>query len=241
MSSFAPFVRAATIAALSTLAVSSHASPALPEDAPVSHYGLAAQDLHDFHGGIHGSFATRNVKKDGYESEMDYSRINAYLGYDLARALTVYALAGVATAEDSDEFVESDSSFAMGAGLWWRVIDDDEIVFLPTVSRYRLNYGAEYSYSDAADLAWHQVDSFLTFEIINENLINNEFFPATVSIFAGPVFSWIDMDGYKRVSDNEWGLTVGGSFTFGQGVFVNGGCDVFNDDSCGYFTVGVRF
>lgn len=240
MITFPSVSRAAAVAVAAGFAVSASASPALPEDAPVSHYGLAAADLHDFHGGIHGSFAKRNVKANGFESEIKADRVNAYLGYDLTRALTVYVLGGVLDVEDEDEDID-DSSSAWGAGLWARLIDDDAVSFLPTISRYHLNFGVEYSYSDPADLAWSQVDGFLTFEIVNENLLNNEFFPATASIFAGPVFTYVDIDGYDQVSDNNWGITVGGALTFGHGCFVNGGCDIFNDDSCGYFTAGVRF
>lgn len=240
MSSFSKVSSFAAAAVAAGFAASASATPALPEDAPVSHYTLAAADLHDFHGGLHGSFAKRNVKKGGFESEIEANRVNAYIGYDLTRALTVYALGGVMDVECEDEEID-DSSSVWGVGLWARLIDDDSLAFLPTVSRYRLNCGLEYSYTDPADLAWSQVDGFLTFEVVNENLLNNEFFPATVSVFAGPVFTYVDIDGYDQVSDNNWGLTVGGALTFGQGVFVNGGCDFFNDDTCGYFTAGVRF
>ena len=240
MSTFSNATRAAAFAAAAGFAVSSFASPALPEDAPVSHYALAAQDLHDFHGGIHGSFATRNVKDGGFESEIEADRVNVYIGYDITRSFTVYALGGVMSV-DSDDVDVDESSSAWGLGFWARLIDDDAIDFLPTISRYRLNAGVEYSSNDAADLGWSQVDGFLTFEIVNENLIDAEIFLAAVSVFAGPVFTYIDLDGYKQVSDNNWGLTVGGSLAFGRGAFVNGGVDVFSDDTCGYFTAGVRF
>lgn len=241
MSTFCNATRAAAFAAAAGFAFSSFASPALPEDAPVSHYALAAQDLHDFHGGIHGSFAKRNVKNGRFDKpEIESDRVNVYLGYDLSRSLTVYALGGVVSV-DSDDIDADESSSVWGLGLWARLIDDDAIDFLPTISRFRLNAGLEYSYNDAADLGWSQIDGFLTFEIVNENLVNAEIFPAAVSVFAGPVFTYIDLDGYDQVSDNNWGLTVGGSLAFGRGVFVNGGVDVFTDDTCGYFTAGVRF
>ena len=232
--------RLAAMAALSFSAATASATPAMPEDAPIYHYALAADNLHDFHGGIHGAFATRNVKDGAFQAKIDTSRIDAYLGYDLTRVFTFYLLGGVLSV-DGEKIGADDWSSAWGAGLWARLADDDSLDFLPTISRYRLNLGAEYFYSDAADLAWNEVNGFLTFEIMNENLLNNEFFPGTVSLFFGPVFTYVDLDGYKQVSDNNWGLTIGGSLGFGKATFVNGGIDIFNDDSCGYFTAGVRF
>ena len=240
MRSIANLQHFATVAAVAGFAFASSAATVLPEDAPIYHYGLAASDLHDFHGGIYGSFATRNVKDGAFTTEIDANRVNAYLGYDLTRFCTVYVLGGVLSVDGSD--IDADDwSSAWGAGLWARLMDDDSVDFLPTISRYRLNCGVEYAYSDAADLAWSEVNGFLTFEIMNENLLNTDFFPGTVSLFFGPVFTYIDLDGYEQVSDNNWGFTIGGSFGFGSNTFVNGGFDLFNDDHCGYFTAGVRF
>ena len=230
----------AAVAAFSCAAVCASATPALPEDVPNHYYGLVAQDLHDFHGGIHGAFASRNVKSDAIKAEIDTSRINAYLGYDLTRMFTVYALGGVLSV-DCDKIGADDWSSAWGAGLWARLVDDDSLGFLPTISRFRLNCGVEYLYSDAADLKWNEVNGFLTFEIMNENLLNNEFFPGAVSLFFGPVFTYVDLDEYEQVSNNNWGFTLGGAFMFGKASFANVGIDIFNDDNCGYFTAGVRF
>lgn len=232
------------VLAAATLLAATHASasPAVPDDGRLVNYAIPADVLTDFHGGLQGFMGDRNVKDDfGFESEMKVKRLNAYLGYDVARWLSVYALGGVMSVKNDDARIEEDTTFLYGAGLWASLIDDAQLDFLATISRYRLNFGMEVSHSDPCDLSWTQFDASLTFGIYNDALLSDGKFPTAIGIFAGPIYTTIDMDGYKQLNDNNWGITVGGEMRFANGVYLSGGVDIFNDDNVGYFQAGVRF
>ena len=229
-------------AAALLVAANAHASPAVPDDARLVNYAIHADVLTDFHGGVQGFMGDRNVKDDfGFQSEMKVQRINAYLGYDIGRWLSIYVLGGVQSVKNNDIRMENDTTFLYGAGLWAALIDDAQLDFLPTISRYRLNFGMEVSHSDPNELSWTQFDASLTFGIYNDSFLSHAMFPTAVGIFAGPIYTTIDMDGYEQIKDNNWGITVGGEFRFANGVYVSGGADIFNDDTIGYFQAGVRF
>ena len=232
------------VLAAATLLAATHASasPAVPDDGRLVNYAIPADVLTDFHGGLQGFMGDRNVKDDlGFQSEMATKRLDAYLGYDVGRWLSIYVLGGVLSVKNDDVGLEEDTAFLYGAGLWAALIDDAQLDFLPTISRYRLNFGMEVSHSDPNELSWTQFDASLTFGIYNDSFLSHAMFPTAVGIFAGPIYTTIDMDGYEQIKDNNWGITVGGEFRFANGVYVSGGADIFNDDTIGYFQAGVRF
>ena len=66
-------------------------------------------------------------------------------------------------------------------------------------------------------------------------------YPSSIGLFAGPIFSSVDMDGYEQDDGDAWGLTVGLSLTFSRRVYLNGGIDIFSDDHMVYASAGVRF
>lgn len=229
-------------AAALLVAANAHASPAVPDDARLVNYAIPADVLTDFHGGVQGFMGDRNVKDDlGFQSEMATKRLDAYLGYDVGRWLSIYVLGGVQSVKNNDIRMENDTTFLYGAGLWAALIDDAQLDFLSTISRYRLNFGMEVSHSDPNDLSWTQFDASLTFGIYNDSFLSDAKFPTAIGIFAGPIYSTVDLDGFEQVKDNEWGFTVGGEFRFANGVYVSGGYDIFTDDSMAYFQAGVRF
>ena len=234
---------AALVAASALLAASAvHAAPSVPDDGRLVNYAMPAEILTDFHGGIQGFIAERNVKDDfGYESTMKAQRYNGYLGYDIARWFSVYALAGVMSVKNNDIRLDSETTVAYGLGFWAALIDDAQLDFLPTISRYRLNAAFEVSHSDPNDLSWTQIDASLTFGIYNDSFLSDGKFPTAIGIFFGPVFSAVELDGFEQVNDNEWGFTVGGEMRFANGVYVSGGYDFFSDDYMAYFQAGVRF
>ena len=233
----------AVLAAAAVLAAThASASPAVPDDGRLVNYAIPADVLTDFHGGLQGFMGDRNVKDDfGFRSEMDTRRLDAYLGYDVGRWLSIYVLGGVMSAKDDKAGIDEETTFLYGAGLWAALIDDAQLDFLSTISRYRLNFGMEVTHSDPNDLSWTQFDASLTFGIYNDSFLSDAKFPTAIGIFAGPIFSTVDLDGYKQVKDNEWGFTVGGELRFANGVYASGGADIYNDDTVGYFQAGVRF
>ena len=230
---------AAMLAATTASAVSQ-----LPADGTIENYAIIATDMSGLHGGIQGRTGERTfTQKNGREGSFDLMRVDAYLGYDIVRWLTVYGFVGIADAKSDDffELSEGDSKATYGGGLWAAIVDDDQLDIMETFSRFRLNAGVEYAFTDANELALGELEAFLTFELLNDTFLIHEMYPSSIGLFAGPIFSSVDMDGYEQDDDDCWGVTVGLSLTFSRRVYLNGGIDIFQDDHMVYASAGVRF
>ncbi|MBQ3811410.1 MAG: hypothetical protein II839_11385 [Kiritimatiellae bacterium] len=230
--------------AAAMFATAASAVSQIPNDGTIENYAIIATDMSGLHGGVQGRIGERTLsQKNGFEGVFDLNRVDAYLGYDLCRWLTVYGFVGIADAKSDDffEVSEGDTKSTYGGGLWAALIDDDQLDIMSTFSRFRLNFGAEYAYTDANDLSIGETDVFLTFELLNDMFLIHEMYPSSIGLFAGPVFSMLDADGYEQDEDDRWGLTVGLSMTFSRRVYVNGGIDIFPDDHMVYASAGVRF
>ena len=226
------------------IAASASAVSQIPDDGTIENYGLIAIDMSGLHGGIQGRTGERTVSsKNGYEGELELMRVDAYLGYDVLRWLTVYGFVGIADAKSDDffEISDGDTKATYGGGIWAALIDDDQLDIMSTFSRFRLNFGAEYAYTDANELSLGETECFLTFELLNDTFLVHEMYPSSIGVFAGPVFSSLDIDGFEQDDDDRWGLTVGLSMTFSRRVYLNGGVDIFPDDAVVYASAGVRF
>jgi len=232
------------VGAAAMLAASASAVSQIPADGTIENYAIIATDMSGLHGGIQGRTGERTLmQKNGREGSFDLMRVDAYLGYDIVRWLTIYGFVGIADAKSDDffELSEGDSKATYGGGLWAALVDDDQLDIMETFSRFRLNAGVEYAYTDANELAFGEWEAFLTFELLNDTFFVHEMYPSSIGLFAGPIFSSVDMDGYEQDDGDAWGLTVGLSLTFSRRVYLNGGIDIFSDDHMVYASAGVRF
>lgn len=228
---------AAMLAATTASAVSQ-----MPADGTIENYALNSIDMSGLHAGIRGRTGERTVtSKGGAEGALELMRAEVYLGYDIARWLTIYGFIGVADVSGDDFFLKGDTTLGGGAGFWAALIDDDQFDIMSTFSRFRVNLGAEYAYTDSNDFGTGQVEAFLTFELLNDMFPVHEMYPSSIGVFAGPVFSSLDLDGFEQDSSDQWGVTVGGSLTFARRVYMNGGVDVYTDDVVVFGAAGIRF
>lgn len=230
--------------AAAMLAASASAVSQLPADGTIENYAIIATDMSGLHGGVQGRTGERTLsRKNSFEGTFDLMRVDAYLGYDIVRWLTVYGFVGIADAKSDDffELSEGDTKSTYGGGIWAALVDDDQLDIMSTFSRFRLNAGVEYAYTDANELSIGEWEGFLTFELLNDMFLVHEMYPASIGLFAGPLYSALDVDGYEQDDDDRWGLTVGLSLTFSRRVYLNGGIDIFPDDYMVYASAGVRF
>ena len=229
--------------AAAMLAASASAVSQIPADGTIENYAIIATDMSGLHGGIQGRTGERTLSRKigGMEGTFDVMRVDAYLGYDILRWLTVYGFVGVADLQSDDFFYDGDTTSTYGGGLWAALVDDDQLDIMSTFSRFRLNAGVEYAFTDSNDLSMGEWEAFLTFELLNDMFLIHEMYPASIGLFAGPVYSAIDMEDFEQDDDDRWGLTVGLSFTFSRRVYLNGGVDIFPDDAVVYGSAGVRF
>ena len=183
-------------AAMMTAATASAVSQ-VPEDGTIVNNAIVALDMSGLHGGIQGRGGERTLSlKHGPEGSFDVMRVDAYLGYDLVRWLTVYGFVGVADVKSDDFFLDGDTKATFGAGLWAALLDDDQLDIMSTFSRFRVDAGVEYAYTDSNDLGAGGIEAFLTFELLNDMFLVHGMYPTSIGIFAGPVYSVLDLDGY---------------------------------------------
>lgn len=227
---------AAMLAALPASAITQ-----APSDGTAANYAISATDMSGLHFGLLARYGERAVTYQGHDGEMTLSRAGAYLGYDGLRWFTVYGFAGIAETKANDFFLDGDTAVTFGGGAWAYLIDDDQLDIMSTFSRFRVNLGGEYAFTDSNELFLGEAEGFLTLELLNDSFFTNDIFPGSIGLFAGPVFSYLHGDELKQDVDDAWGITVGLSMTFSRRTYATGGMDVFSDNTVVYASAGFRF
>lgn len=227
---------AAVLAALPASAITQ-----APADGTIENYAISATDMSGLHFGLQGRYGKRSVTYQGRDGEMTLSRAGAYLAYDGLRWFTVYGFAGVAETKSNDFFLDGDTAVSFGGGAWAYLIDNDQLDVMSTFSRFRVNIGGEYAFTDSNDLFLGEAEGFLTFELLNDTFFPNDIFPSSIGLFAGPVFSYLHGDDVEQDVEDSWGVTVGLSMTFSRRTYATLGIDVFADNTVAYASAGIRF
>ena len=238
---------------LAVLAISAAFTSALTagvtvsRDSDIKDFAINSVDGSSFHFGVHAEGGTRAMEYNGTEMDVDVSRYVAFLGYDISRSMTLFVTMGTMVSEsDSDAIfalnTEDNNSFTAGAGLMVNLIDSDQFDFLTTISRYRLQADAEVYYADFEDYSWVEFDAALTFQLHNEDAINNtQILPDQYALFAGPCVSVVSSDELDQGSGNVFGIKGGISLIFTSNTYLTGGFEYYGDSSLYYGTIGVRF
>lgn len=232
----------ACVAVATALTTSTFAVTPTGRDTGSINFQALGNDLNAWHLALYVGRSTRTVENDNnFETEIDLNRYNMVLGYDLTRWLTVYGLVGMVKADSNSWVDQNDSADIFGAGVWANLIESDQMSLLSAVSSYRLTSGAEYSFASFDDFSWSQVDAFLNFELVNELNKCPFIMPEAVTLYFGPVVSYIMSDDYEATSGNTLGLTVGVNILFTDDTYATLGSDFYSDDQSVYAMMGVRF
>ena len=222
-------------------AASASAVSQIPDDGTIENYAISAKDMSGLHFGVMGRGGERTVKEGRFEGALKESRVNAYLGYDLFRWLTVYGFVGISETKSDDFRFEGDTAASFGGGAWLYLLDDDQLDIMSTFSRFRVNLGAEYAFTDSNELALGQTEAFLTFELLNDTFLVHDMYPSSIGVFAGPVFSYLHGEEIEQDASDAWGFTVGLTLTFSRRTYATVGIDLFSDDNVVYAAAGIRF
>ncbi len=231
----------ACIAVSTALSTSTFAVTPASRDVGSLNFKWTAEDFSRWHLALYAGQSTRQIKPSGLDTEVEVGRYTMILGYDLSRWLTVYGLAGLSRAKPDGFMATSDNSGVFGAGVWANLIEVDQLSLLSTITQYRLASGAEVSHAGFDDFTWTQFDAFLTLELVNELPRASFIHPEAISLFVGPILSYVESDNLSFTSDNILGMTIGVSILFTDDTYVTAGADVFADDHAVYGMVGVRF
>jgi hypothetical protein len=228
-----------SLAAFTAFAATSFAvTPSGAPDGAINHLGVA-KDYSQLSLSFYAGIAEKTY--DG-KPDMDFTRFNAVVGYNLNRWLSVYGLVG--TMEQKVKiggFSATDDSAIFGAGVWAGLIDVDQLSFFDGVDRYTLSAGAEISYADFDSGTWTSLDAFLMFEVQGDVNRQSFIFPRTLGLYFGPVFSLSLSSDYDTASSNSVGFGGGVNILFTDDVSLKIGGDVFSDDSTVYGQFSINF
>ena len=214
-------------------------TPTARDTGSINYAGLG-NNLSGWHLALFAGSSTRYMDNDrNIETEIDLTRYNVVLGYDVTRWLTVYGLVGAMTEETGIYKKEDDTQALFGVGIWANLLESDQLSRISDISSYRLTSGVEYSFANFDDFTWSQFDAFLTFELVNELHRTSFIMPETVGLFFGPIISYVVSDEYD--SADVFGMTVGVNMTITDDTYVTVAGDFFSDDNSVYGMVGVRF
>ncbi len=230
----------ACVAVATALTSSTFAVTPASRDTGSINFASIGNDLSGWHLAMFAGSATKYMDNDrNIETEIDLTRFNVIVGYDLTRWLTVYGLVGAIKEETGIYSKENDTQGLFGVGVWANLLESDQLSRLSDVSSYRLTTGAEYSFANFDDFTWSQFDAFLTFELVNELHRTSFIMPETIGLFFGPVVSYVLSDEYD--SCDNIGMTVGLNITMTDDTYITVAGDFYSDDNAVYGMVGVRF
>jgi opacity protein-like surface antigen len=177
-----------------------------------SDYLIKGQDLSKLTMGIYAGQHKRQITWDdsGFTEVMESDRVQAYLGYDVLDWLTVYAIGG-ANESNTEGTEGGDSESELGLGFRVNVLNHFIREPVPAEDIIRMNMGVEYVRSSFdngfASSDWGEFSVALTVALVNTIDGNKYFWPESIAIYAGPIYSAINGDEFE--ADDTVGV-IGG-------------------------------
>ena len=181
-----------------------------------SDYLIKGQDLSRLTMGVYVAQSDRQISWDdsGITQVIESDRVQAYLGYDVLDWLTCYAIGGAN--ESKIEGIQGGGNSETELGLGFRVNLLNHFIREPTAIEdvIRMNMGVEYVRSSFdngfASSDWSELSVALTMAIVNAIEGNKYFWPESIAIYAGPIYSAINGDEFE--TDDDVGLIAGLEF-----------------------------
>jgi hypothetical protein len=145
--------------------------------------------------GVFGGAGKRGVDLDkGGEATLDITRGMVYLGYDALSWLTPYAALGVTDSSLGGATSDSSTKFAYGAGVNLKLLNQEIMDPNLMIDILRINADVYYNGSETETFGktvkWGEFTSSLTLGLINDTRENKEYFPESIGIYAGPIYSY---------------------------------------------------
>ena len=204
-------------------------------------YLLGANNLEKFSGGIYAKERNKKISVQGLDMKLKSRKVMTYLGYDVHRAITAFAMLG-----STDQRIEPSTTYGSketewGGGLTFHLMDHDLADAGLLENRIRLNLGIEYTRSQmdwafAEEAKWDELFSSLTVSIVNDIEGSKQYFPNSIALYLGAIYS--DMESTSFKGSGEAGFTMGFQFFMTEKTSVEFGFE--NLDSRGY-VVGMNF
>lgn len=192
-------------------AASSHAVPIASSNIG-NEYLVRGKDLSKFSVGLYGLQSEREIKwnASGVVQTLESSKVLGYVGYDVLRWATVYAVGGQSESKFGN-LDTADSETEYGIGFRANVLNHFIREPIPMEDVIRLNIGGEYTWSEAdlgfADVEWEELSFSATVGIVNHTESYKLFAPESISLYIGPMYSSFESSDFE--TEKEVGAVAG--------------------------------
>ena len=225
---------------------------------------MTASEDGNWHAGVYTRWQRRPMLSKVFNDDniLESIHINAMLGYDLNRWLTLYGIFGGHSLESKDtisdvdvmrEHVYSrsrDWALEYGVGLFANILDQ-EILDGSLLSdlRLTLNAGVQWTHSSFSNFSgydggfeWDEFAGQLTAGIVLDNLSNKFLGPRSAAFYFGPCFNLVHVhhDDYKQYDNDTFGVVLGVDFALADRTMLSVATELYrrtdwNTSDDGYY------
>ena len=235
--SLALTLAAASAIVVSTVTQTRAASPNASSGESINHLGVAW----NYSGWTFAGYFSDYKKLYKNAPEFEFTRMNAIIGYDVTRWLTIYGVAGTLEQKVKNMNSISDSAGIFGLGFWANLMEADQLSYFDGVDRYLLSLGLEGVFSDNDFGTYSTIDGHLFFEVQGDVKKRAFIFPRTIGIYIGPVFSVSVSSDYDSASGDAFGFGGGLNVKFTDNVSLKVGGDSYSNDTAFYAQFSINF
>lgn len=196
-------------------------------------YLVTAEDLGNWCCGLYSSSRDRDVQSGGKTLPMKSHTMAGYVGYSYKPWFITYVVIGNSkTKIGFSGHPNSESEY--GFGMLFNILDHD--ILDPTLfeDRIRINAGWQYSASKTQwgagnKTKWRELSASLTVSIVNDIVGDKRYYPMSIALFAGPIYS--DIMSSSIDEKEKFGFTAGLEVFYTQRVSFYCGIENFGDDA----------
>ena len=218
-------------AALFASALSTHAVPISSSNMP-DEYAIRGRDLSKLSIGLYSIQAEREITWDvsGVTQTLKSSKVQGYVGYDVLRWLTLYAVGGQSESKFGNA-PSADSESEYGIGFRANILNHFIREPLPMEDVIRVNIGGQYSRASADVVDWDELTVALTVGIVNNTESYKLFAPESISLYFGPLYSAFISDDLD--AKDELGAVAGMEIFFMDTIVLDLKVQHFEETSVG--------
>jgi len=208
-------------------------------------YLIAARDLSNWSCGTTLNMRERDITAFGSGAvTMDTQGMLGFLGYDVARWITLYLIGGASQHRIVGESVPGGAEY--GLGLHFNIFDHD--IMDPTLfeDRLRLNASCHAVYTECAFRGVAGVQAMDTYAALTGSIVNDlpghKFFvPRSIAIYAGPTYSSLQNFDRTVRTLTPFGATAGLEFYWGPHFAWHVGANTYNGTVSPSSGMNIRF
>ena len=199
-------------------------------------YLVRGKDLSKFSIGRYGLQSEREIEWEGsgVTQTLESSKVLGYVGYDLLRWVTLYAVGG----QSESKFGNADTADAeteYGIGFRANILNHFIREPVPLEDVVRLNLSAQYTRAEAEvggmDLEWEDISVAATIGLVNHTEGLKYYAPESISLYIGPMYSVFESDDFK--AKDEIGAVAGIEIFFMDTIVLDLKVQQFEETSVG--------